>query len=282
MVSRAIGLAVLPVLGLALGTAVADASPRVIYLNRTGTTLQPGPNDSREGTSSLINQPTTIEAWHTDDATWADTVTCFKEIYAPFNVTVIDYDPGPDIQHVEGVFGGAPAMFGVASNSLGVSPFMTDCSMIESSIAFAFVDALPDARSICEVMAQEVAHSYGIDHEMLPSDPMSYFFHDGPRAFQDLYAPCGEFEARPCGVGGFVCRPEQNSFALLTERLGANPHPDDPNNPANAELSSGCSSTRRGGTLSVVLVALAVLMSRRRTQPISNCRRRSRRAGSTS
>jgi uncharacterized protein (TIGR03382 family) len=255
----------LSIVGLALCPAVAAAAPRVIYLNRTGTTLQPGSNDSRAGTSSLVNQLTTIQAWQADNATWSDTMTCFKELYAPFNVTVIDYDPGPDIEHIEGVFGGDPAMFGIASNSLGVSPFMPDCSMIESSIAFAFVDALPDTRSICEVMAQEVAHSYGVDHELLASDLMSYLVNDGARRFQDSSVPCGEYEARPCGAGGFVCRPEQNSFALLAERLGANPHPDDPDNPANAELSGGCSSTSGGGALQGLLVALGALVLRRRS-----------------
>jgi MYXO-CTERM domain-containing protein len=140
---------------------------------------------------------------------------------------------------------------------------MADCSMIESSIAFAFVDAMPDTRTICEVMAQEVAHSYGVDHELLPTDPMSYLFYDGERTFQNISAPCGEHEPRQCGGFGAACRPEQNSFAVLTERLGANPHPDDPDNPTNAELSGSCSSTRGGGALAGLLVALAALRRRR-------------------
>jgi len=69
-------------------------------------------------------------------------------------------------------------------------------------------------------MAQEVAHSYGLDHELLASDPMTYLQYTGNRAFQDMAVSCGESTARNCGINGSVCRANQNSVALLRERLG--------------------------------------------------------------
>jgi uncharacterized protein (TIGR03382 family) len=75
-------------------------------------------------------------------------------------------------------------------------------------------------REACEVMAQEVAHSYGLDHQLTASDPMTYLDYTGNRSFQDTMAQCGEYSARNCGINGSVCRNGQNSVALLKERLG--------------------------------------------------------------
>jgi MYXO-CTERM domain-containing protein len=93
----------------------------------------------------------------------------------------------------------------------------TDCSVIENSIAFTFADAIPQKAEVaCAVMAQEIAHSYGLDHELLAPDPMSYLPYSGRRTFQDQVASCGESTPRPC-----ACGPTQSSYQLLLERLGA-------------------------------------------------------------
>jgi hypothetical protein len=121
------------------------------------------------------------------------------------------------------VFGGSPAMVGMPMTAAGVSPMRTDCGVLESSIAFTFTDVIPQkAQVVCAVMAQEIGHSYGLDHELLAADPMSYLSYSGHRAFQDQTASCGEFTARPCGAPGHAsCRADQNSYQLLLERLGA-------------------------------------------------------------
>src|SRR5262249_39241614 len=54
----------------------------------------------------------------------------------------------------------------------------------------------------------------------LASDPMTYLQYNGNRAFQNQTASCGESTARNCGINGSVCRANQNSVALLTERVG--------------------------------------------------------------
>lgn len=246
---------------------MAVAESRVIYLNHAGATLQPGTNDSRVGTSTLVDAPVTVAGWQPDEQAWQDTYDCVRGMYAAFDVKVVDYDPA-DVPHVEAVFGGAPSALNLLPNTLGISPFAADCGIIENSIVVVFTDVLPaDARSACYVAAQEIAHSYGLDHEMLASDPMSYSYmqYSGDRLFQDKAVACGEYSERPCGVTGTACRPDQNSFALLTERLGKNPHPDDPNNPYNSELHGGCAATGRGAaTPHALLVALVALAWRRR------------------
>jgi hypothetical protein len=199
----------------------AVAQSKVIYLNKNGVTLSPGDNDSRTNKSTIVTQTTAIPAWNVSATNWAATVSCMKDLFKPFNVTVTDVDPG-NVPHMEAVFGGTPQQVGMDANTAGVSPFTLDCSIIENSVVFTFTGAFQlTSREACEIMAQEVAHSYGLDHELLASDPMTYLNYNGNRAFQNQTAQCGESTARQCGINGSVCRANQNSVTLLTERLGA-------------------------------------------------------------
>lgn len=242
----------------------ARADSRTIYLNRYGAKLQPGPNDARSGRSSLINKPASIPPWNATPEHWSETVTCLREIFAPFDVQLTETDPG-DVPHVEAIFGGAPSMLGLSVLAGGVSPFSTSCSVVENSVVFAFTDVLPDSpKVICEVMAQEIAHSYGLDHELLASDPMTYLSYAGQRSFQDADAECGELSARPCGVPGFTsCRATQNSYELLAQRIGlANTSSADAADDTS-DNAVGCSAGQGAGWLEGLLVV--ALRSRRRS-----------------
>ncbi len=202
-------------------TNVALAVSKTIYLNKNGVTLQPGNNDSRTNRSTLATQATTLPAWNPSPATWTATVNCMKDLFSAYDVVITETDPGTT-PHIEAVFGGSPGLLGMPQGVAGVSPFTQNCAVIENAIVFTFTQVLPqtDSRLICEIMAQEVAHAYGLDHELLASDPMTYLDYNGNRAFQNQTASCGEDVQRPCGINGSVCRPNQNSVTLLTERLG--------------------------------------------------------------
>jgi uncharacterized protein (TIGR03382 family) len=244
------------------------AHSRVIYLNRDGAILRPGDNDSTRQVSSIVTEPTAIPGWDTDDDTWRATVSCIAEIYGRFDVTVTDRDPG-DAPHIEAMFGGSPGDVGLPDNVAGVSPFTLDCSIIESSIVFVFTDVLPDdARTVCEVISQEIAHSFGLDHEMLPSDPMTYLDYTGDRTFQNEMAACGEYADRTCGVNGSTCRRRQNSVALLTERLGARgpatPGRSSNHDPAGEGIPGGCTAAGGAAPGAMALALLGVLRRRRR------------------
>jgi hypothetical protein len=199
----------------------APAQSRIVYLNRGGITLSPGGNDSRTNQSSLIQERIVIPPWSASEALWADTLSCVRVMFARFDLQITDIDPG-NTPHIEAVFGGKPEMFDLGANVAGVSPFSTTCRTVESSIVFTFTDVIrQDPQVACEVMAQEIAHSYGLDHEMLAADPMSYLSYAGKRSFQDQLAECGETTARPCGLQGLPsCRERQNSVALLRARAG--------------------------------------------------------------
>ena len=203
-------------------SVTARAQSRTIYLNKNGVTVTPGANDARLDRSSIVSAPVSVPAWNASPAVWSQTVTCLREMFAPFDVSITETDPG-ELPHIEAVFGGSPALLGMPGSFAGVSPFSSSCKIIESSMVFTFTDVIPqNAQVVCEVMAQEIAHSYGLDHELLASDPMSYLSFNGKRSFQNVMAECGETSARPCGVtGAQACRTMQNSYALLMERIGA-------------------------------------------------------------
>ena len=211
------------VIPAASSPASTVAQSKVVYLNRGGITLAPGDNDSRANKSTLVKQPMQIPAWNANTTTWAATVACMKELFAPFDVTIVTVDPGPSVQHIEAVFGGSPSLLGLDDNVMGVAPFKSDCTILENAIVFTFTSNIPqDARMACEIQAQEIAHAYGLDHERLPSDPLTYMRYDGNRSFQNQLAECGEDRARACGVEGSPsCRGKQNSVTLLFDRLGA-------------------------------------------------------------
>ncbi len=256
---------------------VGRALSRVVYLNKNGVTVNPGDNDARANRSTIATQQTQIPAWNVSATTWTATVACMRELFAPWDVQIVDLDPG-NVPHIEAVFGGSPAMLGMDANTAGVSPFTTDCSVIENAMVYTFTSVIPqDARLACEIMAQEVAHAYGLDHELLASDPMTYLNYDGDRSFKNVTASCGEDRARACGINGSTCRQNQNSVTLLTERLGLKngavppaPPPTVPTGPTTPTgepdpITGGCATGGAGSNgLLVGLGLLALVLQRRR------------------
>ena len=69
---------------------------------------------------------------------------------------------------------------------------------------------------ICETAGQETAHAFGLDHEFLCQDPMTYLVGCGAKSFQDEYVPCGEFQPRECNCG----TPTQNSVQSMYQLFG--------------------------------------------------------------
>jgi hypothetical protein len=201
----------------------------------------------------------TIPPWTASEEVWAETIACLERMYAPFAVTFTEDEP--DGEHIAAVFGGSPLLLGLPRNYAGVSPFEADCSIIDSSIVFTFTDVLPpDAATACRVMAQELGHSYGLDHELRPGDPMSTLAFDGVRAFADEDVACGEDSPRPCGLPGHTCRATQSSFGLLADRLGLAGE----STSAHAIEEVGCSTSRGGGWLLAVALSTSIGRARAR------------------
>jgi uncharacterized protein (TIGR03382 family) len=202
--------------------ALAAGTRWIIYMNRTGGVYTPGNNDARTNRSSLVKRSTTVRPWQVSNAAWQEVMSCVRGVFSPFDVEITDVDPGSAVPHIESIVSGRPEDIGLQSGVGGVSPFTEDCSIIPNAIVYTFAEVFgDDLETICEVVAQEAAHSFGLDHEFLASDPMTYLGFRGLKRFQNVDAECGEFAPRKCGLpNGPVCWDRQNSVELLTERIG--------------------------------------------------------------
>jgi uncharacterized protein (TIGR03382 family) len=203
-------------------TELGRAAGTVIYMNRLGGTFTPGNEDARSNRSSIIEQTSSVAPWNPGDTAWSTVMSCGRAQFAPFDIDVVDVDPGT-APHVESVVAGSPGDIGLPDNVGGVSPFTVNCSIISNPIVFTFAAALPDdPQLVCEIVAQEVSHSFGLDHEFLCEDPMTYLTDCGAKTFQNVSSACGEYEARPCRIDGqYDCGTEtQNSYQMLAQRVG--------------------------------------------------------------
>lgn len=196
--------------------------PLPIFMNRWGGTYFGGRDDGRSNQSSIVpGQSATVGGFSGTDAQWGEVMTCVSDLFSRFNVYVTDIEP-TEGDYVESVVGGSPDQLGLPWGVGGVAPWDPyNCSTIANAVVYTFADVYGTGpgsmRAICETAAQEIAHAFSVDHELLCTDPMTYLDGCGEKTFKDEYVSCGEYEPRECNCE----RPSQNSVQLLYERLGA-------------------------------------------------------------
>jgi len=206
-------------------TPVGDGISNIIYVNRCvgGCTITIASVDDARTQQSTIPTGTngtqvTVPEFAWDDATWQTLMTCVKEVYSPYNVTVTDVDPGPTVIHHEVITAGTPADVGLPSNYGGVAPVAGDCQPKNNNISYAFANYYPPNQvlELCATVAQESAHSWGLDHEFDCTDPMTYLSGCGEKFFRNHAFACGEYAARICRCGGSY----QNSHQMILSVFG--------------------------------------------------------------
>jgi hypothetical protein len=201
----------------------ADDVSKIIFLNRCegGCTIEPGINDARYNKSSIPDMTSYVTEFRHDDATWDAIVKCVQEVYAPYDIEVTDVDPGQNVYHHEAIVAGTPDQIGLGDGVGGVAP--SQCTPVNNVISYTFANYYPAAPiTICGVIAQESAHSFGLEHAFDCSDPMTYLPACGRQFFRDSLTPCGEFEAlEQCQCGGSF----QNSHRWLKTVLGETTKP---------------------------------------------------------
>ncbi len=197
---------------------------RTIFLNRCpgGCTVHPGGDDSKTDTSSIANQQSLLTEWPHGDEKWNELVQCVKDLYAPFNLTITDVDPGT-ADHFEVMVAGNAAALDMEGAG-GVAPFEPcDGQLQDNVISFVFAaDFSADENSmgfLCWAAAQESSHVFGLDHELNAKDPMTYLappYHKP--GFQNAAAKCGEDLEGPreCWCGGQT----QYSYQYLMDLFG--------------------------------------------------------------
>ena len=198
-------------------TARAHTS-NVIFLNRCAgdCVMTPGQEDSRQNTSIVPQKTSVVPAFAHGDEAWNQVVSCVREIYAPFDVVITDVDPGSQ-SHFEAIVAGSPQHVQQPHDVGGVAPF--NCGVIDNAITYSFAEVYDDMRALCETVAQETAHAFGLDHEYLCEDPMTYLGGCGDKSFRDVNAECGEDEPRECMCGGTT----QNSYARIAGEFNTEP-----------------------------------------------------------
>ncbi|MGE0871030.1 MAG: Ig-like domain-containing protein [Kofleriaceae bacterium] len=209
--------------------AVALVPRRTIFLNRNGGTYAPHSSsygvDSRINRTWMVSGTVNMPAFSKGDAAWQSLVSCVRDQFARFNVTITDVDPGTSASHIEVLVSGTPGLIGKGSGVGGTSPVTSNCSTIENSIAFAFEKQYSSITSLCATVAHEAGHSIGLDHEYLCKDPMTYLSGCGTKSWQDQNARCGENTARDCRCVNPITgtKANQNTHQFLRARLGEAP-----------------------------------------------------------
>lgn len=190
----------------------------------TNATAEPAKSSLGHGVLSPFSQ---------GDETWNKVVACMKEVYAPFNVEITESDPGA-APHFEIMVGGKPQELGMSAGIGGVSPFSC-VPYIPNSLVFVFDVWGNDPEELCATAAQEIAHSFAIDHSTEPSDPMTYFPYKGRRHYMNAQVQCGsdcdsnhrsplgatctgaDFQSHACACGGAQT---QNTVQIISQLFG--------------------------------------------------------------
>lgn len=206
-----------------------EPSHYVLYLNRGGGTYTPGREDPTANTSSIVTQATGISPWHLSQADWNFVRDCVIDIYSPYAITVTDVEPPPNTPYIESVVAGTAEEVKAARGAdfLGIAP--GTCEPLDRSINFTAAKDFCRAGEcsegaltfMCEVVAQESGHAFGMDHQLSCRDPMSYLSSCVERrTFTDSDDECGEDVPRPCRCGG----PTQNSYQHMLAWAGPADH----------------------------------------------------------
>ena len=181
-----------------------------------GCTVLPGGDDARTNHSSLAQSPVVLSPFDRSAELWDQLVQCVKDTFAPIDIEIVTEDPG-SAPHFEVMIGGTPDQLNPDIGAAGgIAPF-SDCGTgSDNVISFVFNQATANLAYLCQAVAQEASHVWGLDHEMNPDDPLTYLEIGTSKRFQDDDARCGEFEARDCWCGP----PTQNSVQFLTDAFG--------------------------------------------------------------
>jgi hypothetical protein len=228
--------------------AVEAQTASVLYFNRCvgGCTIQTSNmNDARTHASTIACaggstcpacpsgscsvpefHPIGADTQEQRDTMWNELMTCLKEVYSPYNVTITDVQPAAGVAYNENIVAGLAQDVGYSGLAGGVSPVTGDCSPFSYVISYSFANGWDDVFQLCYVAAQETGHAYGMadhsysfisDGRSACSDPMSYrvnCLQKGQRFFRNEAATCGENNPRACNCSGM------NSHAKLLSALG--------------------------------------------------------------
>lgn len=201
---------------------IAPPSSRIIFMHKcplAGCPIIAAPfpmDDSRQNKSGIAPANTTIGRFSQSDDVWQKMLSCVRATFAPFDVMVTDVDPGPMVQHYEHIVGGRPTdLDPTLTNAGGVAP--RTCVEIPNAMTYTFDVYGDDHETLCWTASQEIAHAFGLEHELNAKDPLTYLQGNLPKRFQAADAQCGEGIPRVC-----TCTPNgmQNTYEHILAMFG--------------------------------------------------------------
>lgn len=196
-----------------------DAGPTVLYLNRDDATYTTGAfDDAVTNVASTITRGGPIAGWAYGNASWKVLRDCIRKAYAPYNLKIVEKDPGTT-PHLEFHVGGRAQDVGLEGYG-GIATYAYG-QVVPSGVGFLFSSSyLPEKVDLmCETAVHEIGHLLGLDHAYDCRDFMTYLPACPAYAFVDEDVACGEWDARRCFSG----QRKQNSVAILTANLGVAP-----------------------------------------------------------
>ena len=214
-----------------------------VYLNNckpNGCIIRSGNGSSLDGSGYQgtwpINGTRTLAAFNQSDAIWNQVVACVKDVFSPYGVEILTTNPSPN-PHFEIMIAGKSTELGLSSQTLGIALYQCGTEYIPNALVYAFANSpsyVGDVEQICATAAQELAHSFNLDHVVDPSDPLTYFSYNGRRRFKNAPVNCGSDcvagkspSGRTCTGGNsqtHICecsnQATQNSHAAITALFG--------------------------------------------------------------
>jgi hypothetical protein len=187
--------------------------PAIVYLNRGGATVTPGPEDAVANTTGLTEAERVLPPAPFDEPHWAAVRACIDAALVPFHIDLVEEDPG-DVDHTEVLFTERGDWFeqGVGS----VSNF--SCAGFPRAMAFVF--EADDTELHCHIAVNQLAGlATGLEHTVVCEDYMSSCFGDGSeKSWVDEDLACGDLDDEvACQCGGDT----QNSYQAMVERFGS-------------------------------------------------------------
>jgi len=172
--------------------ATSQVNSHTIYLHRCVgsdcTVVQGTTNSTTDPVHSSLGHGVLSPFSRSDDV-WNTVAACMREVYAPFNTVITEVNPKTE-PHFEIMIGGKPEELGMPTGIGGVSPFSC-MPYVPNSVVFVFDVWGDNPEEICATAAQELAHSFTLDHCIEPSDPMTYFDYKGRRRYMNAQVQCG-------------------------------------------------------------------------------------------
>lgn len=231
-------------IAVALAGEVGHADPGTVYVEFDGVTLTQGPvDDSTANVTAIAELATTLEPFGGDPAERASVLQSVRADFAPFDVRVVDERPSTGDYVMVVVTPTNPfgdGVTGVAVDDCGDAAGQRD-------VVFAFFrSGQAPANDVGTTIAQEVAHSIGLEHVDDAADVMYPIAAGFDPYFNDDCLALSSASGCPAQHEVFCEQPDhQNAFAELMARFGP---ADDDGEPPTVILSGPDDDSVRAGT----------------------------------